>query len=87
MTMLILLIVGFIFVVLGAIIGFYFDVNPIPTLFVSIGVIFIVFVRIGLDNENKPSALDVYKGKTTLEITYKDGVPIDSVVVFKDKEK
>lgn len=33
------------------------------------------------------SALDVYKGKTTLKITYKDGVPIDSVVVFKDKEK
>lgn len=28
--------------------------------------------------------MDVYQGKTTLEITYKDGVPIDSVVVFKD---
>ena len=35
----------------------------------------------------KPTAIDVYKGKTTLEITYKDGVPVDSVVVFKDKEK
>ena len=33
------------------------------------------------------TAMDVYQGKTTLEITYKDGVPIDSVVVFKDKEK
>ena len=33
----------------------------------------------------KPSALDVYQGKTTLEITYKDGVPVDSVVVFKNK--
>ena len=31
------------------------------------------------------TAMDVYEGKTTLEITYKDGVPIDSVVVFKDK--
>jgi hypothetical protein len=29
--------------------------------------------------------MDVYQGKTTLEITYKDGVAIDSVVVFKDK--
>lgn len=38
-------------------------------------------------SENNPSAMDVYQGKTTLEITYKDGVPIDSVVVFKDKEK
>lgn len=30
-----------------------------------------------------PSAMDVYQGKTTLEITYKDGVAIDSTVVFK----
>ena len=27
-------------------------------------------------------AIDVYRGKTTLEITYKDGVAIDSTVVF-----
>ena len=32
-----------------------------------------------------PTAMDVYQGKTTIEITYKDGVPIDSVVVFKDE--
>lgn len=31
----------------------------------------------------KPTAIDVYKGKTTLEITYRDGVPIDSTVVWK----
>ena len=35
----------------------------------------------------KPTAMDVYQGKTTIEITYKDGVPVDSIVVFKDKEK
>ena len=35
----------------------------------------------------KPTAMDVYQGKTTLEITYKDGVPVDSIVVFKNKEK
>ena len=33
----------------------------------------------------EPTAMDVYKGKTTLEITYKDGVAIDSTVVFKNK--
>lgn len=32
-----------------------------------------------------PTAMDVYRGNTTLEVTYKDGVPVDSVVVFKDK--
>lgn len=31
----------------------------------------------------KPSAIDVYRNKTNLEITYKDSIPIDSVVVFK----
>ena len=34
---------------------------------------------------NKPKAIDVYEGKTTLEITYKDKVPIDSTVVWKNK--
>ena len=31
----------------------------------------------------EPRPLDVYRGKTTLEITYKDSVPLDSTVVFK----
>lgn len=34
----------------------------------------------------EPTAMDVYQGNTTLEITYKDGIPVDSVVVFKDKK-
>ena len=33
---------------------------------------------------NKPTAIDVYRGKTTLEITYKDKVPVDSTVVWKN---
>lgn len=35
------------------------------------------------NNSSKPTAMDVYKGKTTLEITYKDSIPVDSIVVFK----
>ena len=30
-----------------------------------------------------PTAIDVYRGKTTLEITYRDSVAIDSTVVYK----
>lgn len=30
-----------------------------------------------------PTAMDVYKGKTTLQYTIVDGVKIDSIVVFK----
>ena len=37
-------------------------------------------------NESKqPSALDVYNGKTELRITSVNGVPVDTVVVFKTK--
>lgn len=31
----------------------------------------------------EPRAIDVYKGKITLEITYKNSTPVDSVVVWK----
>lgn len=46
------------------------------------------FIIISLsEHHNKPSVIDVYQGKTTLEITYRDSIPVDSVVVFKNKEK
>lgn len=35
---------------------------------------------------NEPSALDVYRGNTELEITLVNGVPTDTVVVFKNKQ-
>ena len=37
----------------------------------------------GIISISAPKAIDVYRGRTTLEITYKDSIPIDSVVVFK----
>lgn len=40
---------------------------------------------LSLINYNEPTALDVYRGKTTLEITYRDSVAIDSTVVYKVK--
>ena len=43
---------------------------------------FLVFI-LSLSCVYKPSAIDVYRGKTTLEITYKDKVPVDSTVVWK----
>ena len=35
----------------------------------------------------KPSALDVYRDNTELEITFVNGTPIDTVVVWKGGEK
>lgn len=40
---------------------------------------------VSLINYDVPKALDVYRGKTTLEITYRDSVAIDSTVVYKVK--
>ena len=37
------------------------------------------------DISNKPQAIEVYQGKTTLEYKIVDGVVVDSCVVFKNK--
>ena len=45
-----------------------------------------LLVHFDEDNyDTKPSAIDVYRGNTELEITSVNGVPTDSVVVFKEK--
>jgi hypothetical protein len=49
---------------------------------------FCIFFEIGIiscitNTQPKPTALDVYRGLTELEITSDNGVPQDTVVVFK----
>ena len=48
--------------------------------FLTTGIIFSLLVL-----SDTPQAIDVYRGNTTLKITYKDGVAIDSTIVFKNK--
>ena len=45
----------------------------------------IIFVALfsSYENKNRPTAKDVYEGKTTLEITYRDSITIDTIVVLK----
>ena len=43
---------------------------------------FIIFVLV-IVYMTEPRAINVYRGNTTLEITYKNGIPIDSTVVWK----
>lgn len=50
------------------------------------GIIFTI-VLIDYCHKDNPTALDVYEGKTTLEITYRDSIPVDKVVVFKEEFK
>ena len=44
-----------------------------------------VYLLADIIGDTKPSAIDVYRGNTELEITSVNGVPTDSVVVFKEK--
>lgn len=53
---------------------------------VTFAISFIGWCGYNIGTARKPTAMDVYQGKTTLEITYKDGIPVDSIVVFKNKK-
>ena len=44
-------------------------------------------VLINNSSKDEPTAIDVYQGKTTLEITYRDSIPTDTIVVFKEELK
>lgn len=45
--------------------------------------VILLAIYFGIINSKNPSItpMDVYRGKTTLEITYKDSIPIDTIVV------
>jgi uncharacterized membrane protein len=82
----ILIIVGLIILIIG-LICLSADENGWAFIFGAIGAYLLSSGIMIHEGSCKPTAIDVYQGKTTLEITYKDGVPVDSVVVFKNKEK
>lgn len=44
-----------------------------------------MLVGVLLYSEFSIKPMDVYRGKTTLEITYRDSVAIDSTVIYKVK--
>lgn len=52
-------------------------------LLLTISTIMLVATFSLYENINTPTAKDVYEGKTTLEITYRDSIPIDTIVVLK----
>lgn len=82
-----LIIVGLIVLMIGLIICLCTEARGLDFLLGVIGA-YLLSGGIMMHTENdKPSAMDVYKGKTTLEITYRDSISVDSVVVFKEKEK
>ena len=50
-------------------------------LIVLFSVLYIILIN--YDTWSEPTAIDVYRGQTTLEINYENGVPQDTIVVWK----
>lgn len=80
------------FIILVIFCGLFFIgafVVPVPKIDEFLGIMFLytffILLLLGLFNvlNNTPKAIDVYRGKTTLEITYRDSIPVDSLVVYK----
>ena len=57
--------------------------TSIWTFFAGMALAFIISNIMLYPSSETPKAIDVYRGKTTLQITYKDSIPIDTTVVFK----
>ena len=52
-------------------------------LFMGMLILYVIIMIVLWLRPIEPTAMAVYRGETTLEITYRDGVPVDSVVVFR----
>ena len=66
------------------------DADPDDSRMIVVGGLFMIaigasFVMLYNTIAPIPSAIDVYRGKITLEITYRDSVAIDSIVIYKMK--
>lgn len=87
-----MVVVFILFVILAllcAVFGFAYKSNDEKSTSWVLGCFFVLFTfgasacgkELWTEKSIKP--IDVYRGKTTLEITYRDSVAIDSVVVWK----
>lgn len=82
--MIIISIFGIIFGVTLIVLAFAdFNSYGTTTLFALFGGIVLFLSITYYFTYDTPQAIDVYRGKTTLQITYKDNIPIDTIVVFK----
>lgn len=84
-------VLGFIgFIIVVSVIVFYTFIikeecdTVLPIVLLPIVVIGLLLIL--TDISDTPTALDVYKGKTELRITYDGKVPVDTVVIYKKGE-
>lgn len=79
------LILGIFFVIFAICLGIaiiHESDEKVSVIISYVGFIAGLLLIIGYIN-SRPKAIDVYKGKTELRITYEGNIPVDSAVVFK----
>ncbi|MBR1620738.1 MAG: hypothetical protein IJ669_01290 [Prevotella sp.] len=84
-----LIVIGLLFVGLGMVVVVLNDSQFVRFLCYLVGLLGVLFMTLGISqkvDEIRPSAMDVYQGKTTLQYTYVDSVKVDSIVVFKERK-
>lgn len=64
-----------------------FDVGIFLGMILAVLIIVETSLVAGIIYGPRPSAIDVYRGNTELEITSVNGIPTDTVVVFKKELK
>lgn len=62
-----------------------YDYNGLVGMIGVILILIAIVISYAHIKEPKPTALDVYRGNTELRVTSVNGVPTDTVVVFKNK--
>lgn len=59
------------------------DARMLSALLLTFSAIIFIILSLLYQDRNTPTAKSVYEGKTTLEITYRDSIPVDTIVVLK----
>lgn len=82
-----MIILGLILMITGSILIAAIVTSEQTGIITALGTFFsVLLIIVGagcLTDYRQPQAIDVYRGKTTLQITYKGNIPIDTTVVYK----
>lgn len=69
---------------IGSLFNLYGDRGNGVLTVIFYGILFIVTLCTAITADKTPQAIDVYRGKTALEITSVNNIPTDSTVVWKN---
>jgi hypothetical protein len=74
----------FLLLFIGSIFNLYGDRGNGEISIIFYGILFVVTLYTAITTHKTPQAIDVYRGKTSLEITSVNNIPTDTTVVWKN---